>query len=58
MPSYSDKSRFSRAIDKLIADGIVWEDAQNSSEIAYWFPSLMKNEESTDSADLALIGAN
>jgi acetone carboxylase gamma subunit len=25
-PSYSDKSRFNRAIEKLLQDGLAWED--------------------------------
>ena len=27
LPHYSDKDRFNRAIDKLLADGLVWEDS-------------------------------
>ena len=40
---YSDRSRFDRAINTLIQDGMVWEDTQDpSGETAYWFPSLMQ----------------
>ena len=28
LPHYSNKDRFNRAIEKLLADGIVWEDSQ------------------------------
>ena len=42
-PRYSDKERFTRAIDKLIGEGMAWEDAQNPGETAYWFPSLIES---------------
>lgn len=41
-PKYADQDRFTRAIDKLIGEGMAWEDSQNPSEIAYWFPSLIE----------------
>ena len=40
LASYKDKSRFQRAINRLLQDGMVWEDCQ-AAEITYWFPSLM-----------------
>jgi hypothetical protein len=52
LPSYNDKSRFKRAIDRLIEEGLVWEDAQ-AQEMAYWFPSLMASLDSAD--DLMII---
>jgi hypothetical protein len=42
LPSYKDRGRFDRAIERLLQDGIVWEDSQGP-ETAYWFPSLMVN---------------
>ena len=42
LPQYADRSRFDRAINTLIADGLCWEDEQHGGgEVAYWFPSLM-----------------
>mmetsp|Transcript_31310 Transcript_31310/g.23270 ORF Transcript_31310/g.23270 Transcript_31310/m.23270 type:complete len:120 (+) Transcript_31310:121-480(+) len=56
---FASKERFDRAIEKLIADGIVWVDSQpladpNSKEgvianndadrgTVYWFPSVMES---------------
>ena len=44
LPSYKDRARFTRAIDTLINDGLVWEDAQGG-EVTYWFPSLMAGQD-------------
>ena len=55
MPQYANRERFERAINNLIADGLCWEDEQNGSETAYWFPSLMQRRANGDEEDLQLI---
>jgi len=37
------KERFDRAIERLLQDGLAWEDEQNPGEVAYWFPAYMRS---------------
>lgn len=56
LPQYADRTRFDRAINTLITDGLCWEDDQDSSgEIAYWFPSLMQQSAESSAADMQML---
>ena len=55
MSAYADKSRFERAINTLIEDGMAWEDGQEpSGETSYWFPSLMQSSNVMDASSLKM----
>jgi len=41
-----DRGRCQRALEHLLKEGVVWLDAQNGQESAYWVPSIFSSSAS------------